>query len=677
MLLLLLCLPVLLRAENDPHVSLELEQAMPRVASRPLLTSFVIGRPERRYQMLVDFTRNDIEMRGCLHTSSFTFDTEAYDNRTSDFVMFGDDSLLDPVKRGVYRLPIREHCAGDEPFDVAACLAVDSCAGVLGLGPLSPVWIKWNSVSVTKTALHFGSTHPLRSDTQATNIQCLGSSSERLCEFTALLAGRPVVVDFHAHDSFVYMPADVYRYYTDERNLYGFTNTQRRAALQRNAARHAASPANASSKARFAERLEQERQLAQQYSAYYRATHDFTDRADWPPLVLHSPASRSAVVLDYDMLVFSPTQSSSYGRYSRLSATTPQIGGSARSVLTLMLRPNANDNSSEPMQRVSLGNAFFRRYNVHKNVATNSIEIVERFATENLADVEALVMLYFFAYYIYSVCRTMFYSVNLTVTLNRRCPVCISPVDPYTRHHQPITLLSVLASLFDLLLLIGAGWMMQHVGVFLTDVATSVDAQLFLDWSLALAAPNFLVLLAIRAAAPGHAAPADGTFCWRTFRSTVAYAACSEHVALLGLLWGTIILRTDTLGTVLSTVVAAGLFFSASHHVVHVFIFEKELATHLRRQAAASASATTQPRTSVFPGEAANFGWAVLVLLLLFGCNVILTALVLLRFVVLPTLQSAAPAALLYGVAFLFAVSLLEIYQKIAIRRNKFVAPSY
>ena len=706
-----LFLVLAVRAENDPYVTLELEQAMPRVASRPLLTSIIIGRPERRYQLLVDFERNDIELRGCLHTSSFTFDSTAFDNRTTDFVMFDDDSLLDPVKRGVYRMPVREHCAGDDspPFDSPACSAVDSCTGVLGLGPLSPLWIKWSSLTITKTALHFGSDHPLQQqqrEIDATSIQCSGSTSEKLCEFSAVLAGRRVLVDFHADDSYIYAPAQIYRYYTEERNLYGFTSAQRRSISLRNAERHrlvaeSAVRDNDDSKALFVERLEKDRQFATQYSVYYRGTHEYTDRADWPPLVLLPISSPSFVknvaVIDYDLLVFSPAQSSSFGRYARLSAESPQLGNSARSVLTLMLRPQLNTSSSSSsltsVQRLSLGNAFFRRYNVHKNVATNSIQIVERFATENLADVEALAMLYFFGYYIFSVCRMMFYSANLTVTLNRRCPVCIAPVDPYTPHRQPITLLAALGVGADLLLLVGVGWMLQHVSVFLTDVSTSDDATRFLDWSLVLMAPNFIVLLAMRATAPGHAAAADGTFCWRTFRSTVAYAGCSEHVALLGLLWGTIILRTDTLGTTLSAIAAAALFFSATHHMAHVYIFEHGLATRLFRfaqrniVAAATASSSFLDDKNketergvhrfIFPNESANFGWTAFVLLLLLGVNVILTSIVLLRFIVLPALRSAAPAALLYAVALLLAVSLLEIYQKIAIRRNKFVAPLY
>lgn len=730
-------------ADNDGYVSLELDTGSASAASHTLTTKLVIGKPEQRYTMLIDFESNEIDMRFCMRTRSYSFDTSsnAY-NETSDVVMFADDSLLDPVKRGIYRLPVREHCLdlAQPPFVSPQCEALAECGGVLGLGPRSPVWVKWSAVTVTRSALHFGESNPHRLPRRAERVKCIDAGADNsasgLCEFSAMFAGRQVTVDFHSDDSYTYVPADIYQRYTEERNLYGFTNAQKRAALHLSEARHHAmvmattddeEDGTTLSRALFAERLANERQLATQYSSYYRNTHDITDRAEWPPLVVlpmlssssssspAEPAMQSVIVVDYDLLVFSPQSSGSYGSKSqRLSASAVPFAERSSVLRTLMLRPHANESVHD---RVSLGNAFFRRYNLHKSAASNEIEIVERFASDNMSDFEALAGLFLYGYFLYAVCRAVAYSVGLALALNRRCPVCAEPASPYTRHRRPPVALVILSTLGDVLLLLVASWMLQHIETFLTDVSLSPDAPAFLFWSWLLAVPNVAVLVAVRLAAPAHAAPPDGTFCWRTFRWTVAQAACSEQVALLGLLWTTMILQTDTLGTTLSVFVGGAMFFSALHHAAHVLLFEHDFSTSLRRFVARAITEAslrsplsrreqTQTATTAeewryntrdsdttaaevadrddwrkhrgnFPNAKANVIWFGFVAVVLLLFNTVFATFVTLRYISVPTLNSLPVAILIYAIGGLFGLLLLEVYEKITIVKSAFKSAFY
>lgn len=684
--------------DNDGYVSLELNTGSPSAASHSLSVTLTIGRPERRYSMLVDFARDEIEMRSCLRSRSFSFDIARGANFTNDIVMFSDDTLLDPVKRGIYRMPIREHCAGDDapPFVSPECEALEGCEGVLGLGPHSPVWAKWSLITATRNALHLGSSNPHRIKRKAEKIQCLADSAS-LCEFSALFAGRQVTVDFSSLDSYIYVPADIYKLYVEGRNLYGFTNAQRRSALRLQTARQRVltmaetdDETNGTlSRALFAERLETERQLAAQYSVYYRNTRELTDRGDWPPLVvlsLEDTSMSNVVVFDHDLLVFSPLSSGSYGKRARLSAAMP-FADRSDALMTLMLRPQKNESVRD---RVTLGNMFFRRYNVQKNVATNEIEIVERFSSDNLADVEVLSGLYLYGYFIYSLCRMAAYSVALTLGLNRRCPVCFEATSPYTRHNIPPTALVIFGVIGDTALLVVSLWLLMHIETFLAEVVVQSDAAVFATWSWLLALPNIVVVALIRFAAVGHRAPCDGTFCWRTFRWTVAYAACSEQAALLGLLWISLILQTDTLGTTLSVLVAGAMFFSAAHHFLHVFLYEYSFATNLRRFAIRSiyttpnspstttpASVTEKTKKGNFPDNNSNTVWFGFVLVILLLLNLVFASFVMLRYVVVPTLNSLPFAVLVYGVALLLALMLLDVYEKIIIGRSKFSLTLY
>jgi len=699
------------RESDDDFVTLNLEiGGASKTASRQIMTTIAIGKPQERYTLLIDFSRNEIDMKYCMRSRSFTFDIST--NETSDIVMLSDDSLLDPVKRGIYRMPIREHCAADEPFNSPECIALGSCDGVLGLGPTSPIWVKWSSATITKSSIHLGQKNPHRQQKKSETVACVGSLTDsNLCSFNAAFAGRMLTVDFHSHDSYIYVPADIYQRYTEERNLYGFTNAQKRSAMQLQAARHTAQVlgktnvdedeqrAVVNSRILFSERLENERQLALQYSSYYKATHEITDRANWPPIVLlptlssHLSATTNIIVLDHDLIVYSPFSSGTYGKRRRISSSVP-FAEYSDSMMTLMLRPHANESITN---RVSLGNMFFRRYNLHIDRVENTVEIVERFASENLANIEVLGGLYLFGYFIYAVCRMMSYSVGLSVTLNRRCPVCSQPKSPYFKHNLPNAALVLLGVAGDMLMVAIASWLLQHIGTLLLDSAAPPDASAFLTWSWLLAVPNILTVIAIRFTSPGHSAPPDGTFCWRTFRWTMAYSACSEQLALLGLLWMSIILQTDTLGTTLSAFLCAAIFFSAVHHFVHVYLFEHDLLSNLRKFALKTIEKTfprkqgtaiqlLQPQQQQpppqqqkenrhqgdFPDEKTELVWIAFVLVVLFLLNLVFTTFVTLRYIVVPVLNSFPMSVLIFGIALLLALWLLETYEKITISRTGF-----
>lgn len=722
-MLLLILLAANVACDNDAFISMLLEQSSTTSPSRLLTTYISIGRPEKRYLVVVDFERNEIDLNLCMRERSYTFDVTELDNRTSDIVLFVDDTLVEPVKRGIYRLPIREHCASDEPFTYLPCLTLDKCAGVLGLGPLSPLWIKWSSVTIAHNALHFGESNPRREARKDERIRCAGALDERLCQFPATLAGRNVTVDFHSNDSYIYVPADIYRYYAEERNLYGFTNAQRRAALRVDARRqklidalhnhdntttHLARHRNMT-RAAFSERLRADHEVALAHSTYYRSTHDVTDLAEWPPLVLlplsvrrlrnashhhhhhrrqhdndddEDAGTHNLVVLEYDLLVFSPLFSGTYGRRARSSSTLP-FAGMMDSTRTLMLRPFADASITD---RVSLGNVFFRHYRIYKDVVHNTLEITERFSCDNLSDVEVLGGLYLYAYFIFSVCRVMWYSVTLTMSLNRRCPVCNEAMSPYAPHRVPPSFLVLLGIAGDALLIGISVWSLVHIEAFLREAAAEMSelAVNFVTWSWLMAAPNILVVLFVLIGTPGQHAPPDGTFCWRTFRWTIAKAACSEQVALLGLLWMSLILQTDTLGTSLSVFIAALLFFSASHHFVHLVLFEQDFGTtllHFVRRVSpqsivsrpAPISVPFRPHTGSFPDADVNTVWFAFSLLLLFLLNVVFTTVILLRYIVLPAVsESPWMACLLYAFAFLAAMWLLDTYEREAVRKTQF-----
>jgi hypothetical protein len=660
---------------DDDYVTLAIETGNEKAASHILTTVLVIGKPEKRYRMLIDFSLNEILMKSCLHLRSYTFDVSS--NDTSDIVTFSSDSLLDPVTRGVERFPITERCSQEE-FPVVECLQSDSCDGVLGLGPESPVWVKWSTATITRNALHLGYNNPRRLVPKDEKLQC--DDNSYLCSFNAVFAGRRVTVDFNAKDSFTRIPADIYKRYTEERNLYGFTNGQKRSALQLSVARERARIAGstveldpsqgesgAKSRILFAERLENERQLALQYSSYYRATHEITDRAAWPPLVLlplleQTSSTSNIIVLDHDIIVYSPLYSGSYGKRSRVASSVP-FAEYSNTLMTLMLRAHENESLTD---HVSLGNNFFLRYNVRRDYVNNTIEIVEKFQTENLANVEVVGGLYLFVYFIFSMFRMMSYSTTLSVTLNRRCPSCGEANDPYSRHKLPTTLISILAVTFDVLMLLISSWFLLQVESLLADSVVP-GAAAFSTWSWILFVPNAIVILAMVISAPGHKSPSDGTFCWRTFRITITYAACSEQIALLGLLWMTIILHSDTLGTTLSVFVAAAMLFSAAHHISHVFLFEQAFGTHLLTYI------RLHPATKrAFPTLRANAVWLLFVLLVLFILNIVLAHTIMLSYIVLPVLNSSVMSMVIYGIAVLLAFHLLEVYEKLAISNSGF-----
>jgi len=690
----------LVLTDNDAFISIALDQSSTQAASRVFTTHLSIGRPEKRYLVVVDFERSGIEMNLCMRDVSYTFNVAALDNETtSDLVLFSDDTLLDPVKRGIYRMAVREHCASDEPFSYVPCLGIAGCSGVLGVGTLSPIWIKWSALTLTHTALHFGPAHPLRQQEKSEKIRCSGALDERLCQFNATLAGRLVSVDFHADDSYIYVPSDIYHYYSDERNLYGFTNSQQRSALRVFKGRqrlldelaHEARRRNAT-RTLFADHLRNDRQLALQHNAYYRGTHDVTDLAAWPPLVLlpTSGGVENLIVLDYDLLVFSPLYSGTYGKRARSSAMLP-FADYMDSTRTLLLRPHAN---ASIVDRVSIGNVFFRHYTVHKDAVRNTLEIAERFSCDNLSDVEVLGGLYLYAYFVFSVCRVMWYVVTLTVSLNRRCPMCNVAMSPYRAHRAPPSLVALLGMLADAALVGIATWALIHIESFLRDagvVAHGSDLSMrFVSWSWALAIPNLLVVSALLIGGYGYAAaPADGTFCWRTFRWTLARAACSEQLALLGLLWMSQVLAADSLGTFLSVVIAAILFFSATHHFVHLVLYENDFGTTLewfiRRVAPASrlqkselpAGVGPPAHTGNFPDTNVNVVWFAFVVVVLFLLNVVFASYVVLNYVVLPTLASGPITFLLYAFAFLAGMWLLDTYERETIRRAQFTPVVY
>ena len=210
LLLLLLCLFFVCtsRADNDAYLTLDIERGSMTSPQHYLTTTITIGRPERRYKMLVDFSAHELDMRTCMSDASYTFESG---RTSSDIVMLSDDALLDPVKRGIYRMRMRDHCDPlAAPFNSTTCAAVVGCEGVLGVGARSPLWVKWSGVTITKQALHIGARHPYRLPPKTERIACSGARTERLCEFEALFAGRRVRVDFHSHDSYIYVPADLH-----------------------------------------------------------------------------------------------------------------------------------------------------------------------------------------------------------------------------------------------------------------------------------------------------------------------------------------------------------------------------------------------------------------------------------------------------------------------------------
>ena len=184
-----------------------------QVPSRAFLTTLNIGVPAARRSLMVDFTRDDIELEECLRRQSYTYDM----NDTSDVVLFEEEHITDSRARASFRFSVREHCEGGnqlgEHFD-KNCLS-DACQGIVGVSRRSPLWKIWSAFTLGITGLRLGSDHPHTLPMGARNSAVVGCEPDTVgvCDFHAVVAGDesgPFRVMFHTENSYTYLPEALY-----------------------------------------------------------------------------------------------------------------------------------------------------------------------------------------------------------------------------------------------------------------------------------------------------------------------------------------------------------------------------------------------------------------------------------------------------------------------------------
>lgn len=194
------------------------------VPSRALLVSLNVGAPTQRKRLMVDFSSDRIELSDCIKQDSYTYDV----NRTTDVILFEEEQITDHRARAVYRVPVQEHCEdigklGERYYK--NCLS-RQCRGIAGLSRRSPLWDVWTALTYGLDGLKLGASHPSTlARRRLPSAPCM-RDTEGLCDIDANVTFRlenawppetgaswRVRVQFHAENSYIYVPADIYDAY--------------------------------------------------------------------------------------------------------------------------------------------------------------------------------------------------------------------------------------------------------------------------------------------------------------------------------------------------------------------------------------------------------------------------------------------------------------------------------
>lgn len=569
------------------------------VPSRALLAHLRVGIPEQRYGLMLDFNESQIEIDQCLRSTSRTFNVASI--TTTDVVLFEEEEFMDPELRDYFRLPVVEHCGvahsmSERFYD--NCLS-ERCSGIIGLSSLSSVWEIWTAFTLSLESLHLGRSNPFfrsppspskkENSDEHVVVECR-RSTDGLCEFDAKIGGIDVVVDFHTHDSYIYVPQRIYSLYMSGVSLENVHGSKRLLFANKNATNSEKRKRSASGEAifvtppdeqrrQFHARLEQSRQNYAEHSIYYRnSLHRFT-MSQWLPLVVEI-SKHGALVLDSDLLVHSPSYANSYAGTER-SASEHFFGESAGLQSTVLLKPQPDPKS----KRVSIGNGLLRRYTLHIDVLRKLMLIEPRVIVEHLTSLELIAVTLLFMFFLRSVCYSLEILAPLSLCVERRCPGCMQ-LENTDKQHRRVSSHSLREALFFLLSLVVPLVALLRLPVF---VPYSSQFAHFYAWAWTTLGVNGLCLLAnllYSATAARGQRPASGSYCWRSFRVVLSRAACSEQLALLGIFCLTVILRREELATQIGSVVGFITLSNATRHIYQSIRFS------VSKQAARTATGT-------------------------------------------------------------------------------------
>lgn len=621
-------------ATRGNYVSLDLAFSADSatVPSRALLAHLHIGIPEQRYGLMLDFNASRIELDQCLRSVSRTFNVAR--KATSDDALFEKEEFMDPELRDYIRLPVVEHCGAAHSMPERFydnCLS-ERCNGIIGLSTLSGVWEIWTAFTLSLESLHLGRSNPFFRQPPSSSSSSSRSGSDddgdehvvvdcrrndaALCEFDASVGGVDVVVDFHTHDSYIYVPQRIYALYMSGVSLDNVHGSKRLRFNDSDSLRGRKRSVVASDgvlvappdeqRRLFHERLNEARQRHAERSIYYRnSLHRFT-MSQWLPLVVEI-SRRGALVLDSDLLVHSPSYANSYAGAER-SASEHFFGESAGLQSTVLLKPQADARSN----RVSIGNGLLRRYTLHVDVLRRRLLIEPRVIVEHLTSLELIAVTVLFLFFLRSVCYSLELLAPLSLCVERRCPGC-EQLENTDKQHRRVSSHSMREALFFLLALAVPFVALVRLPVFVPYAARFAH---FYVWAWTTLAVNGVCLLAnlfYSATVARGQRPASGSYCWRSFRVVLSRAACSEQLALLGIFCLTVILRREALGTQTGAVVGFITLANATRHVYQAVRFGVS-ASAARR--ASGARSVDRPHYE----DDRMWGFFVLLVLLLLNC---------------------------------------------------------
>lgn len=331
-------------AADYSSLDFEYSAEVAEVPSRALIATLNIGVPVLRRPLMVDFSRDVVELEDCIKAASYTYDLAD----VSDVVLFEEEQITDARARASYRVRVEEHCE-----DIGAlgeryyrnCVS-GQCRGVLGLSRKSPFWQVWSAYTLGLDGVKLGNEHPRTLEQGARNspvVRCL-DTTQGVCDFDAIVdvpgarqfAG--MVVSFHAENSYTYVPSAIYELFRS---------------------------GNASS------------------------------------MRLADAAGRELVHLDRAILTHSPDAWHAHSATSRTAANLFFSQHTRRSE-TLLIKPWDRED------RISIGNAALEHYTVHVDLARNTATLEFRLRREHVYFLSLGIAITLFFLLMRSVCLSVY-----------------------------------------------------------------------------------------------------------------------------------------------------------------------------------------------------------------------------------------------------------------------------
>lgn len=694
MFITFLCLAASLGDDRERFVSLELgfSADSASVPSRSLVTFLRIGIPEQRYGLMLDFNASRIELDHCQRDKSRTFNVAGPAN---DLVLFEEEEILNPEVRGSFRLAVEEHCGVGHsmvaPHYYDNCLS-ERCNGIIGMSPFSGVWeIFLGAYTLSLESLHLGRTNPFFHQPPSPNseeidedgfdnddhvvVECRARAVSGICEFEASIGGIDVVVDFHMHDSYIYVPHRIYALYMSSIDLEDVHGSHKLdfsdSATQKNAASgHRYTKRDSleiepivQERDDFHDRLSDAREKIADRSIYYRnSLHRFT-MSQWLPLVIELRGGTGALVIDSDLLLHSPSYANSYAGVER-SASEHFFSESAVLQQTILLKPHPTEPKSN---RVSIGNGILRRYTLHVDLLHRSMLIEERVIVEHLTWIEQLVATILFTYFLGLVTFSLELLTPLTLGIGHRKPGT-DEIENSDSQHTRISSHSLREAIFFVIILVVPPVVLARLPVFVPHCTRYAFFYVWAWTTLGVNAICLLINLYYSLTVARGNRPAAGTFLWRSFRIGLSRVASAEHLALLGIFCISLILRREGLGTPIGAAVGA---ITIANGVSQLYL-DVRFKLSLHAIIEAHRQSPVPVRKVDFPRRSDNKLWAAYVLLVLFLVNTVApTILFITEVFYVVTKFSVASSILIAALSICAGLWVVNQYGAAEMRRDK------